>query len=140
MRRKLERLVAMLARIDRIADVAMTTNGSALARKARALRPPGSAGHGQPRRARRRDVRRDERRRFPGRARAGGDRRRRRGGARPVKINMVVKRGVNEDSIVAMAEQFRGGGHILRFIEYMDVGTPTAGGWTTSSRPRRSSR
>jgi cyclic pyranopterin phosphate synthase len=40
----------------------------------------------------------------------------------PVKVNMVVKRGVNDESIVAMARRFRGTGHTLRFIEYMDVG------------------
>ena len=39
---------------------------------------------------------------------------------------MVVKRGVNDHSILQMAERFRGSGHILRFIEYMDVG-PTSG-------------
>jgi GTP 3',8-cyclase len=44
-----------------------------------------------------------------------------------VKINMVVKRGVNDSRIVEMAEHFRGSGHILRFIEYMDVGT--SNGW-----------
>ena len=43
-------------------------------------------------------------------------------GLGPVKINMVVKRGANEDQILPMAEYFRGTGHILRFIEYMDVG------------------
>jgi GTP 3',8-cyclase len=40
----------------------------------------------------------------------------------PVKVNAVVKRGVNDDGIVALAERFRGTGHTLRFIEYMDVG------------------
>lgn len=40
----------------------------------------------------------------------------------PLKINMVVKRRVNESSVLPMAERFRGSGHILRFIEYMDVG------------------
>jgi GTP 3',8-cyclase len=49
---------------------------------------------------------------------------------------MVVKRGVNEHSVLPMARHFRERGHILRFIEYMDVGTPTAGAWTTSSRAR----
>jgi cyclic pyranopterin phosphate synthase len=39
-----------------------------------------------------------------------------------VKVNAVVKRGVNDGSIVALAEKFRGTGHVLRFIEYMDVG------------------
>jgi len=41
----------------------------------------------------------------------------------PVKVNMVVRRGVNEDSIVPMARRFHGSGCILRFIEYMDVGS-----------------
>src|SRR5258708_3047391 len=48
-------------------------------------------------------------------------------GLAPVKVNMVVKRGVNEQSILPMAEHFRGTGHVLRFIEYMDVGTTN--GW-----------
>jgi cyclic pyranopterin phosphate synthase len=48
-------------------------------------------------------------------------------GLAPVKVNMVVKRGVNESSVVPMARHFRGTGHILRFIEYMDVGSTN--GW-----------
>ena len=48
-------------------------------------------------------------------------------GLAPLKINMVVKRGVNEDSIVPMARYFKGSGHIVRFIEYMDVGATN--GW-----------
>jgi cyclic pyranopterin phosphate synthase len=39
-----------------------------------------------------------------------------------VKVNAVVKRGANDDGIVDLAERFRGTGHVLRFIEYMDVG------------------
>ena len=50
-----------------------------------------------------------------------------RAGLSPVKINMVVKRGVNDHEIVPMAERFRGTGHIVRFIEYMDVGNTN--GW-----------
>jgi GTP 3',8-cyclase len=45
----------------------------------------------------------------------------------PVKVNAVVKRGVNDEGIVALAERFRGTGHTLRFIEYMDVGH--SNGW-----------
>jgi cyclic pyranopterin phosphate synthase len=45
----------------------------------------------------------------------------------PVKVNAVVKRGANDDGIVAIAERFRGTGHVLRFIEYMDVGSTN--GW-----------
>jgi cyclic pyranopterin phosphate synthase len=48
-------------------------------------------------------------------------------GLQPVKINSVVKRGVNDGGIVDLARRFRGSGHILRFIEYMDVGTTN--GW-----------
>ena len=48
-------------------------------------------------------------------------------GLAPVKINMVVKRGVNEDSILPMARYFKGSGHIVRFIEFMDVGS--SNGW-----------
>jgi cyclic pyranopterin phosphate synthase len=48
-------------------------------------------------------------------------------GLAPIKINMVVKRGVNDAGIVQMAERWRGTGHIVRFIEYMDVGSTN--GW-----------
>ena len=45
----------------------------------------------------------------------------------PVKINMVVKRGANDGDVVAMAERWRGSGHVMRFIEFMDVGSTN--GW-----------
>jgi cyclic pyranopterin phosphate synthase len=45
----------------------------------------------------------------------------------PVKINMVVKKGLNDDGIVEMARRFKGSGHIVRFIEFMDVGS--SNGW-----------
>jgi cyclic pyranopterin phosphate synthase len=45
----------------------------------------------------------------------------------PVKINAVVKRGANDGDLLALAEHFRGSGHVLRFIEYMDVGSTN--GW-----------
>jgi len=48
-------------------------------------------------------------------------------GLAPVKINMVVKRGANDRDVVAMAERWRGSGHIMRFIEFMDVGSTN--GW-----------
>ncbi len=48
-------------------------------------------------------------------------------GLGPVKVNTVVKRGVNDSEILSLAEHFRGSGAILRFIEYMDVGTTN--GW-----------
>jgi cyclic pyranopterin phosphate synthase len=45
----------------------------------------------------------------------------------PVKVNAVVKRGANDHDVVALADHFRGSGHVLRFIEYMDVGSTN--GW-----------
>jgi cyclic pyranopterin phosphate synthase len=45
----------------------------------------------------------------------------------PVKVNAVVKRGANDGDILGLAEHFRGSGHVLRFIEYMDVGS--SNGW-----------
>ncbi len=48
-------------------------------------------------------------------------------GLEPVKVNMVVRRGLNDGEVPAMAERFRGSGCVLRFIEYMDVGTTN--GW-----------
>ena len=45
----------------------------------------------------------------------------------PLKINCVVQRGVNEDQVLPLVARFRGTGHVLRFIEYMDVGT--CNGW-----------
>ncbi len=48
-------------------------------------------------------------------------------GFAPIKINMVVRKGVNDQDIVAMARRFKGSGHIVRFIEFMDVGS--SNGW-----------
>jgi cyclic pyranopterin phosphate synthase len=48
-------------------------------------------------------------------------------GFAPIKINMVVKKGVNDQDVVAMARHFKGSGHIVRFIEFMDVGS--SNGW-----------
>ena len=48
-------------------------------------------------------------------------------GFTPIKINMVVKKGVNDQDVVAMARHFKGSGHIVRFIEFMDVGS--SNGW-----------
>jgi cyclic pyranopterin phosphate synthase len=48
-------------------------------------------------------------------------------GLAPVKVNMVVKRGTNDHQVLDMARRFRGTGHVVRFIEYMDVGSTN--GW-----------
>lgn len=128
-RRELEALIARLAPTPGIDDIGLTTNGSLLTQeKANRLREAGleritvsldalddatfqainSVG-------------------FPvARVLAAIDHAAAAGLA-PVKVNMVVKRGANDHAIEAMARHFRGTGHILRFIEYMDVGN--SNGW-----------
>jgi cyclic pyranopterin phosphate synthase len=125
-RRNLDRLVAMLAELD--AEVTLTTNGSLLARQAAALKKAGldrvtvsldSLDDATFRRMNDAD--------FPVAKVIDGIETAAAAGLGPVKINMVVKRGVNDQSIVQMAERWRGTGHIIRFIEYMDVGSTN--GW-----------
>ena len=121
-RRKIEQLIEMLAAIPGL-DLTLTTNGSLLRQKARALKSAGlnrvtvsldSLDDATFRRMN--DVD------FPVTRVLDGIEAASAAGLAPVKINMVVKRGENEDGILAMARHFRGTGHILRFIEYMDVG------------------
>ena len=131
-RRDLPALIRMLAALrtpdGRALDLTLTTNGAgaASARRAAGRRGP-APGDGQPGLARRRGLRRDERRRLPGRPGARGIDAALDAGLGPVKVNMVVRRGVNEASIVPMARWARETGVTLRFIEYMDVGH--SNGW-----------
>jgi GTP 3',8-cyclase len=121
-RRGIEILVEMLARIDGL-DLTLTTNGSLLAEKAEALK---RAGLGRITVsldslddevfARMNDVA------FPVAKVLEGMDAAHAAGLRPVKVNMVVRRGLNEQSVVPMARYFREKGYVLRFIEYMDVG------------------
>lgn len=132
LRKDLERLVAMLAELRTVSgkplDLTLTTNGSLLARKAQSLKDAGlqrvtvsldalddatfkrmndvdfaveDVLHGI-------DVAHSV-------------------GLGPVKVNMVVKRGMNEQEILPMARHFKGSPAILRFIEFMDVGS--SNGW-----------
>ncbi len=127
-RPNLEDLIAAISEVPGIDDVALTTNGSLLRRgRAAALRQAGL----------RRvtislDSLRDDVFRFISDAGvpvanvlsaidAAAD------AGLPVKINTVVRRGLNEDDILPLAERFRGSGHVLRFIEYMDAGN--LNGW-----------
>ena len=114
----------MLARLDGITDIALTTNGAMLAAKARAL-----ADAGLTRVTVSLDALDDEvfgamnDVGFPvARVLAGIDAAAD-AGLTPVKVNMVVRRGVNDHCLLPMADHFRRSGHVLRFIEYMDVGT-----------------
>ena len=145
LRAHLERLVAMLPRSLGPLDLTLTTNGVAPGAARPPTSPPrGSARHGQPRLARRcnvftamNDVD------FPVAKVLEGIDAAAAAGLAPMKVNMVVKRGVNDDSIVPMARRFRGSGHIVRFIEFMDVGTTN--GWrmddvVSGARDRRRHR
>src|SRR5881396_1150732 len=123
LRRELERLVAMLAAIPGIDDLTLTTNGSLLPQKAQSL-----ADAGLTRVTVSLDSLDDEVFRamndvdFPVERVLAGIEAAAAAGLAPVKVNMVVKRGQNDDSVVELARHFRGTGHVLRFIEYMDVG------------------
>ena len=122
LRRDLETLLAMLAAIPGV-DLTLTTNGALLARKAQALRDAGLN-----RITVSLDSLDDETFRamndvdFPVERVLAGIDAALAAGLEPVKVNVVVKRGVNEGGILPMAEYFRGTGVVLRFIEYMDVG------------------
>jgi len=127
-RRDLERLIEMLARLDGLKDLTLTTNASLLARKAQALKDAG---------LRRITVSLDSLDNavftamndvdFPVERVLEGIEAARAAGLYPIKINMVVKRGVNDHSVVDMARYFKSTGDIMRFIEYMDVGSTN--GW-----------
>ena len=124
-RRDVERLIAMLAPLGGRAD-ADDERRAARGEGAGAGGRGSAAHHRQPRLARRRDLPRDERRRRRGSAVLAGIDAARDAGL-PVKVNCVVKRGVNDGEIVQLARHFRGTGDMLRFIEYMDVGETN--GW-----------
>jgi GTP 3',8-cyclase len=121
-RRDLPLLVKMLAEIPGL-DLTLTTNGSLLARQAQALKDAG---------LKRVSVSLDSLDDhifkamndvgFPVDQVIQGMDAAAQVGLTPIKVNMVVKRGLNEDSILPMARFFREKGYILRFIEYMDVG------------------
>ncbi|MSR23165.1 MAG: GTP 3',8-cyclase MoaA [Gemmatimonadetes bacterium] len=128
LRRNLETLVRMLSGIPGIGDLTMTTNASLLPGRAHALRDAGLRRITVSLDALDDDVfRAMSSVEVPVRRVLDGIRDAEAAGLVPVKVNMVVKRGVNEDQILKMAEYFRGTGHILRFIEFMDVGN--SNGW-----------
>lgn len=129
LRREIERLVEMLADVPGLDDLTLTTNGSPLTKeKASALQRAG---------LRRLTVSLDSLDdavfqamndvSFPVARVLKAIDHAATAGLSPIKINMVVKRGLNEDSILPMARYFRGTDHIVRFIEYMDVGA--SNGW-----------
>jgi cyclic pyranopterin phosphate synthase len=126
-RRDLPKLVAMLAKIPDL-DLTLTTNGALLPKHAQALKAAGLK-----RVTVSLDSLDDETFKkmndvdFPVSKVLAGMEAAAAAGLGPIKVNMVVKRGLNETSILPMARYFREKGYILRFIEYMDVGH--SNGW-----------
>ncbi len=132
LRKNIERLIEQLSALrtveGRPLDLTLTTNGSLLARKARALKAAGLQrvtvsldGLDDAVFRSMNDVD------FPVADVLAGIEAAQEAGLGPIKINMVVKRGTNEHEILPMARRFRGSGIVLRFIEYMDVGATN--GW-----------
>jgi GTP 3',8-cyclase len=129
LRQELPEIIERLSRIDGVDDLALTTNGALLGDRAKDLRRAGlrrlnvsldaldpavflrmSGGYG------------DVAEVLAGIEAAVA------AGFRSVKLNAVIQRGVNEDQVLPLVEHFRDTPHVLRFIEYMDVGS--CNGWT----------
>ena len=132
LRKNIEVLIAQLAQLrtpdGQPLDLTLTTNGSLLARKAQALKDAGLQrvtvsldGLDDAVFRQMNDVD------FPVAEVLAGIDAAQSAGLGNIKVNMVVKRGTNEDQILPMARHFKGSGHVLRFIEYMDVGATN--GW-----------
>jgi len=127
-RRELETLVEMLATLDGVRDLTMTTNGALLAHKAADLRRAGLQRVTVSLDAlddatfmRMNDVD------FPVAGVLDAIDAAAAAGLGPIKINAVIRRGINERAVLDLATHFRHSGHIVRFIEYMDVGH--SNGW-----------
>ena len=132
LRKNLEVLIGMLAQLrtpdGRPLDITLTTNASLLAKKAQALKDAGLQrvtvsldGLDDAVFRRMNDVD------FPVADVLRGIEVAHKVGLAPIKVNMVVKRGTNDQEILPMARHFKGTGTVLRFIEYMDVGATN--GW-----------
>ena len=127
-RSDVEKLIAMLSRVDGLKDLSLTTNGSLLKSKAGALKRAGLQ-----RITVSLDSLDDEVFRamndadFPVERVLKGIDAAVEAGLAPVKVNMVVKKGVNDHTVVEMARHFRERSQTVRFIEYMDVGNTN--GW-----------
>ena len=130
LRTDLPRLIAMLSGIDPAVDLTLTTNAYLLPQRAQELKDAG---------LRRITISLDSLndevfkemngRGFPVQRVLDGIESAAQAGLTPIKINAVVQKGVNEHTIVDLARHFKGTGHIVRFIEYMDVGNRNGWKW-----------
>lgn len=128
LRRHIEDLIALIADVEGVDDLTLTTNASLLARKAEGLAAAGLDrvtvsldAMDEPTFQKMNDVG------FPVSTVLEAIDVAAEAGLGPVKVNAVIKRGVNEHAVTDMARHFKGSGHIVRFIEYMDVGN--SNGW-----------
>jgi GTP 3',8-cyclase len=128
LRKGVEDLIGMISGIEDAVDLTLTTNASLLARKAPALADAGLDrvtvsldAMDDPTFQKMNDVGFPVATVLEAIEVAAGV------GLGPIKVNAVIRKGVNEHSVVDMARHFRGTGHIVRFIEYMDVGN--SNGW-----------
>jgi cyclic pyranopterin phosphate synthase len=132
LRKNIEKLIAMLRSLStqdgRALDITLTTNGSLLARKAQSLKDAGLTRVTVSLDALNETIFRQMNDvDFPVSDVLEGINAAHQAGLGPIKVNMVVKAGLNDQEIVPMARYFQNSAHILRFIEYMDVGS--SNGW-----------
>ncbi len=127
-RNGLDSLVALLSDIEGIDDLTLTTNGYLLAQQAQALKDAGLQRITVSLDSLDEEVFKEMNGRNYGTERVlEGIEAAEKAGLSPIKINAVVQKGVNDHTVVDLARQFKGTGHIVRFIEYMDVGN--LNGW-----------
>jgi cyclic pyranopterin phosphate synthase len=129
-RNNLDQLIAKLSAIEGLKDLCLTTNGALLAEKVEAFKAAGlkrinvSIDTLDPDKFKRMTKRGDLAKVLDGLFAAKNQ------GLKPIKLNAVIERGVNDDDILPLVEFSRENGFAIRFIEYMDVGN--ANGWTSA--------
>ena len=124
LRAELPRLIESLVELDGVEDIALTTNGYLLADQAGALKDAGLTRVTVSLDTMDEEVFKTMNGRGFGTRRVlAGIEAAERVGLNPIKINAVVQKGVNDHTVVDLAGHFKGTGHIVRFIEFMDVGT-----------------
>ena len=130
LRTNLSRLISMLYEVDPSLDLTLTTNAYLLPQQARELRDAGLQRVTISLDTLDDDIfKQMNGRGFPVQRVLEGIEKASEVGLAPIKINAVVQRGVNDHSVVDLARYFKGTGHIVRFIEYMDVGNRNGWRW-----------
>ena len=129
-RQNVEDLVGMVSSIEGVEDLTLTTNGYLLGQRAQALREAGLHRVTVSLDSLDEEVFKAMNGRGYGPARVlEGIAMAETAGLRPIKVNAVVQRGVNDHTMVELARRFKGTGQIVRFIEFMDVGNLNGWNW-----------